>query len=202
MRWWTLTLIGLLVGPHVAAQTPPRCDAALNDFSKISADWDIKPNPPVRLGKDERQLLVRCGNCNPPVVVSVRTTDLSQPDPNGPPIDQSKAETIEATMADPIRKKAFADWYNSDIERLNPGCQVQTELRDTNTNSSGVTTATFYMGTWCRGQEREYSSGIEYIGGRGACAFRVTVFWSGKDPLPDASLDRVNQLFGHMKLLK
>jgi len=199
MRWWRLGAIALLAGSNASAQTP-RCDASLTDLAKISEDWEIKPNPPVRIGENERLILVRCNTCDPPVAVSIKTTDLTQPSETGPVIE--KGQSFETVLADPLQKKAFADWYNSEIQRLYPTCEVQTELRDGNTNSSGMTTTTFFYGAWCRGQEREHSSGIEYIGGRGTCAFRISLLWSGKAALPDASLDRVNKLFDHMKLLK
>lgn len=200
MRMWALSWIGFFAALDVAAQTP-RCDASLHSFSEISADWEITPNPPLVIGKDERLMLVRCGTCNPPVAVSIRTTDLTQPSATGPAVDP-KSQSYATTFADPAKKKAFADWYNSDIQRVNPGCQVQTDLQDAKTNSSGMATATFYFGVRCRGQEQEYTSGIEYIGGRGTCAFRVTVLWRGNEGLPSASTDRVDKLFGQMKLLK
>lgn len=201
MRRWALGCIWLFVAQGVAAQTP-RCDVSFNNFSEISADWEITPNPPVVIGKEERQILVRCGTCDPPVAVSIRTTDLSQPSATGPAIDPSKGQSFAATLSDPVKKKAFADWYNSDIQRVNSGCQVQTDLQDAQTNSSGMTIATFFYGARCRGQDQEYTSGIEYIGGRDTCAFRITFLWRGNEALPAASLDRVNKLFDRMRVLK
>ena len=200
LRWQACTLILSLMTPNAFAQAP-RCDAVVSDFNKVSANWEVNPIPPgLDVGSDERQLILRCKTCTPSVAVSIRTTDLTQ-SKKGPAIDPSKGQSFEATFADPVQKKAFADWYNSDIQNLNPGCEVQTELRETKKAPSGLSYATLYLGAFCRGQSLQHKSGMEYIGGRDACGIRITLLWPGKEPLPKSSVDKIDELFGQLKLL-
>ena len=192
-------LLALLTVQPASAQAP-RCNAELAEFNKLEVDWTVQPLPPLaKVGSQEKLIMARCGSCNPPVAAMVKTTDLTVPDALGRVLDLAGADKMEDVLGDPARKKAFSDWYRDEVQRLQQGCEIQTEVVDAKRGPGEILFAVLYMGARCRGQAREYTSGIEYIGRRGSCAYRITLLWSGNQALPDASVNRSTDFLGSIK---
>jgi hypothetical protein len=201
-RFGKLALGVALMALSVQGQArTPRCDATVADPALVAGDWVLLAAPPgAGVGADERLITAECRTCSPPIRMMAKTSDLGEPPAAsraGPGF--AARPSVDGILNDPEARKEFLAWYRADIQRVEPGCEVRADMDGRHTAIAGVSFMVFQMASRCRGMPREYASALEYIGFGRTCGYRVTLFWSGNEPMPSESLDRARRFLQQIR---